>query len=874
MMKSSSGRSGENKCEDCPEKYVTQYTTGISSGGELLAKQSRKPTSKENMMETHSGDCSDEYNLVSSDSEYNMNPNYGLKNSQLNDLEEYTNSEPECKLDINHSSEQLQFLDTNLETILDEIPDIHSRNSRDFSSVSCDNEGNHKNETGLNSSSYIYKAQDQPSSASECITKNAVRLQISEMHQPISSSPENKLQTKEPRIKTAEDSCDEGQPVSNRHELNILNWRSIRVTNFKPACTEYEAVSSVSENSAQKSKTKTTKKIWSSSKEQESVRNDLERTVSRKSRLKFGLKNQAGSGIEMTMRKKNNYKLQKMSESSDDKHSVNCAPIQKKRSIKMENSSDSSEEQNSRDDYNMDRKKSATINVMRQRSEGQLYESDTENVTQKETSSETKYMCNNSEEQELIGSGYENKVLMNYSKIKHLRENSEYQEIGTETESPSQKKRKNLGGNNSSDRSGTQDQRKRTKQSLNKSAEEDEVSNSSDMQKKIRETVKYAGPIIVDLIEDLTQVKKTQNSEGKSEKAAVHATPEHKKSMLTTMSLHGSNTVGQGKGSETQKETHTSLSQEGTISQMQGKYAANTQESEISKNATAVMQGEAECMAAKTVGKSWSYTKEGFSISHFTETINPNTEEIILKGKKCHSSGWRNSSDAERSMEYFNEWRQKLDHTKASCEDMLAKLKTVRDNGNIIHIPNYYSIDKGINWEGESTNKPTMSDIIKKLSQTRPEREFFTCNTGRKFIDIIPEHALSNRKEKIKTHQYDFNMVNEDNISSAAKNNRRLCSGPSDQRGSLTTHVYNPSTNRNPISIAILPHIRQRMKQPPANSLFCSGQKVDNFYAVSMNLKTLQASQNLRQHLLLPLGSDQCLGANSTIRTPIEGSLL
>jgi hypothetical protein len=148
------------------------------------------------------------------------------------------------------------------------------------------------------------------------------------------------------------------------------------------------------------------------------------------------------------------------------------------------------------------------------------------------------------------------------------------------------------------------------------------------------------------------------------------------------------------------------------------------------------------------------------------------------------------------------------------------------------------------------------------------------CNTGRKFIDIIPEHALYNRKEKIKTHQYDLNMDDEDNMNSAAKNNRRLRSGPSDQRLSLNTHVYNPSVNRYPISIAILPHIRQRIKQPPDNNLLCSGRKVDSFYAVSMNLKTLQASQNIRQHLLLPLGSDQCLCVNSTIPAATEGSLL
>ncbi|PNF42711.1 hypothetical protein B7P43_G14180 [Cryptotermes secundus] len=853
---SSSGSSGDNRCQDCPEKFAIQSIPGISFEGEaLFSEQSRQPTSKESIMETHSGDGSDEQNLVSSDSEYTVNPNYSTNNAQLNNLQEYINSEPEYKLDINHSSEQLKFLDTNLETILDKNPDIHSKNSIDVASY--DNEGNHKHETGLNSSSAISAEQELPSSPPECVTKNTARLKDYEMNQPIDSSPENKLQVKEAGIKKSEGSSNEVQPVSNGHELNMVKWRSIRVTNFKLARTEHEAVSSGPENSTQKNRTEIIKKTGSTSKEQEPVTSGLEQTVSRKSRLKFRKKNQGGSGTEMTMRKKNNCKVQKMSDSSDDQHSVNSGSFQKKKSTKIKNSSDSSEEQKSRCDYNRDRKKSATIKPMRQRCEGQqLFDSDTENVTQKKTSSGTKDTCDSSDEQELISSGYDNKAHLNYSKIKCLRENSEYQELSTKPESPSQKKRKNLGGNISSDGSGIQEQCKRTKQSLNKSIEEDEVSTFSDIQKKSKET------------------DKSQGSDGESEEVAVHATPKHKKAMPNTMSLYGSSIVDHGKGSQAQKGTHTSLLH-GGMTEMQGKDVMDAQEcEEIFKNATAVMQGKAECTAAKTAGKSWSHTKEGFSISHFTETIYSNAEEIIPKGKKCYSSGWKNSSDAEKSMEYFNEWRQKLDHTKASCEDMLAKFKTVRDNENIIHTPKYYSIDKGINWEGESANKPTISDIIKKLSQTRPEREFFTCNTGRKFIDIIPEHALSKKKEKIKTHQYDLSMVDEDNMNSTAKTNRRLCSGPSDQRLSLTTHVYHPSVNRNPISIAILPHIRQRIKQPSDNNLFCSGRKVDSFYAVSMNLKTLQASQNIRQHLLLPLGSDQCLGVNSTIPAAIEGSLL
>jgi hypothetical protein len=173
----------------------------------------------------------------------------------------------------------------------------------------------------------------------------------------------------------------------------------------------------------------------------------------------------------------------------------------------------------------------------------------------------------------------------------------------------------------------------------------------------------------------------------------------------------------------------------------------------------------------------------------------------------------------------------------------------------MINKPNYYPTDKGITWEGGIANKPTISDVIKKLSQTRPEREFFMCNIRKHVINTISEHTLSKRKET-KVQQHDLNMITEDNMNSVTQHNQR----------SVIPHIYSPSVNWSPLSVAILPDIQHRIQQP-SSSHFRSGKKLDNIYAVGMSLKTLQSNHNLQQHLLLPLGSNHCLGVTQIFNT-------
>jgi hypothetical protein len=808
MMKNSNGSSEKNMFDNWTGNNVTQNKSGMrSESEELFSQQSEQTISKENIMVIHSKGNSVEQDRVSSESEY--------KHSQLNEL---------------------TFSDTDFEMIQEKNPNIHRKNNTNFTLVTCEDEEMKDNEIGLNCSRSNSVEQGSPNSALECMMMKTVRQKISERHQLTSIRTENMLQ-----IKKSEDSSDDREAASSGPELKMQKERSsIRVKNFKVEYTEHGTVSSRPDDMAQKNKNATLKKSWSTPNEQETVRGTLEKNLRRDNNLKkYMEENPASSGSALTLRNKKNYK-EEMCESSDEQHSVNSEPkgTSPNKTIRMTNSQDTSKKQKSTNnwpEYIRERKRDATRKIIR----------------------------DSSEEQEVITNESENKLQKNDSIIKYLRECSE-DELNSETESPSQKKRKNSWEKNSSNRYGTDEQHRRIKQSRNQSTEKDEISNSSNMQKKIKKTAGYIEPIILDFIDDLTKrMNKTKTPQ--SDKIAVYTASEHKKTKPSNKSSPGSSTVTHGKGSIIQKGTHIVFSQGGTKFEMQEGDVMDVQESErISKNETSIMQEKIYGKAPKTAGKSWSYPKEGLSVSHFTEAIYPCVEEVITKRKKPYSSEWKNGSDAERSVEFFNEWKQKLDHMKASCEDMLAKLKMIRDKENIINKPKYYSIDKGISWEGETANRPTISDIIKKLSQAQPERELFICSAERRFIDTIPEHTLPDRKEKLKIKKCDLNMIIRDNMNYVVKHNERLCSEPI-------------PTNGGPMSMAmrgILPNIKQRIKQPSPNSQFCSGHKMENFYAVGMSLKAIQASHNLKQRLLLPLGSDHCLGINSTIPAATQASFL
>jgi hypothetical protein len=865
MMKNVSGSSGHNKCDDCTENTATQNTSGISSDSEELFNQVSEQFVSEGSTVIHSEGSFDKQDTISSDSKCIAKVNSNGNNSQLKDPE-FVNKVPEDKLDMNHSSEVPEFLDTDFKTTAKNNPNVCIKSSTDLATVSHEDEN--MQETGSN-----YE-EGLPSIAPKCMMKKAVRSNISERHQSISSSHENMLQ-----MKKAENSYDEGESSSSGSESNMQkNKDRIGAKDFKPESMEYGVVRNGPGTTAQKNTTIIIRKSQSTSKEKEPVRSGLEQIVSSNPRLK----NSGCSGTELILTKNKNCKVKKMSESWNEQHSLSSGfeGTFENKNTRMKNLRNSSGEHTSTNNWpenTRERKRSATRKLIRTSSEEQeLFDGDTEDIAQKKISYKIK-KYGNYDAQEHFSNESENKVYKNYTTIKYSRENSENQELSSESESPSQKKRKNSWEKNASDRSGTEKQCNRTNQSTNKSTEKDKLSNSSNMEEEPENTAEYIRSISVDFIENLTHLfNKTQKSKRKNDKTAVCVMTEHKESQPNNKSSPASSTVICSKGSQIEKGTHTVFLQDKAKVEMRGSDVTDVQETEgIPMNKTSVMQ-EVDDTAVKTEGKLWSYPQNSHTISHFTETIYQNVEEVTIKQKKSFSSGWKNSSDAQKSMEFFKEWKQKLDHTKATCEDMLAKLKMGRENENIINKPKYFSIDRGINWEDGSANKPTISDIIKKLSQTQSEQEFFVCDIRRKFVDTIPQHRPK-RKEQIKIKQYDLSMITEDSTNFVAKHNQRLSSQASNQKMSVTPRVYSPSLNRNPVALAmtgILPHIKQQIKETSPNSLFCSDHKMDNIYAVGISLKTLKTSHNLKKHFLLPLGSDQSLGVNSTTATPMEGSLL
>lgn len=835
-MKDSSGSLGDSSCDDYTESIIILNKSEINFEGEELTMQQYEN------MEIYSKDSSDEQDLVRSDSEHTVETNSSTNTSQQKDLES-VNNEPQDKLHRNHSSEELEFFDSKYETLVEKNPNIHSKNGKNCLSDSCDNEQKEKNENELNRSNSNSEEQEAPTNAHDYVIQ-AVTLKLSDSHQFLISKQENMPEIKQARINTSKYSYDERESASSGPELNTLERRNIRANNSETGCRVYGTVTSGSDATA-------IKKSLTTSKKQVAVKNGLQKTVRRNLRLKKFVEKSAGRGFELTMQKKNG-NGEKMKGRPYKEQAVNStfgATSWKKENTGMKNS-EKQELTTNCSGYKRGRKRSVTISVISDRSEEQqLLDGDTEHAAQKETSSEIN-MYDSSQEQELASTGSENKACKNDSIIKHSKENYDGQGRRHESESPSQN-RKNSSEKKSIDRSGAEKWCSRTEQSGNKSTENEEISNFSIMQKKIKTTAKCIGPTITSLTEDLTnEVNETHKSERKRDETVIYVTEEHTKTNPSIKFSPGSSTLVHGEASM-DRETNMLISEDETKSEREGRNVMDVQKSEgIAKNATAVMQGKTDGRATKTVGTSWPYPNDSPHVSHFTEAIYPAVEEVILKGKKHYSSGWKESNDVEKSKEFFNDWKQKLDRTKASCEDILAKLKMVRDNENVINKPNYYSTDKGITWEGGTAYKPTISDIIKKLSQTRPEREFFMCNIRRQVINAVPEHTLSKMKEMTEVQQHDLNTITEDNMNSVPQHNQR----------SATRHIYTPSVKWSPVSVAILPDIKHRIKQRSSNNFFCSGNKLDNIYAVGMSLKTLQSSHNLQQHLLLPLGSNHCLG--------------
>nr|CAD7407332.1 unnamed protein product [Timema cristinae] len=149
------------------------------------------------------------------------------------------------------------------------------------------------------------------------------------------------------------------------------------------------------------------------------------------------------------------------------------------------------------------------------------------------------------------------------------------------------------------------------------------------------------------------------------------------------------------------------------------------------------------------------------------------SEETTPKRKKLKSNTWRNSDDAVRAIEFYDEWKKKLAHTRASCEELLYKLRVFKETDGLVTKPKC-SLDKNVIWDGEMCNKPTLSDVIKKLSQTQSGIEVCPSSSAKSLTESLSDSQTKNKMWERRTSY--LNMAEEDIQTRSKHTNEKLCS--------------------------------------------------------------------------------------------------
>ncbi|XP_075212930.1 tubulin monoglycylase TTLL3-like [Lycorma delicatula] len=172
--------------------------------------------------------------------------------------------------------------------------------------------------------------------------------------------------------------------------------------------------------------------------------------------------------------------------------------------------------------------------------------------------------------------------------------------------------------------------------------------------------------------------------------------------------------------------------------------------------------------------------------------------------------------ETDQKDEMLYDWKQRVDKTRETCEKMLLKLKEFRENDITC------KVHRGVIWKADGE---MMEEIMKKL-QKQPKRKTF--------MDRLP--IVCSRRSSMKTT----------NISTA------FCPSPIPTRYTINNNniMYNKVKNS-------LPQIRQKKKLSLMN---------ENLYAVGLQLtcQKISPSPSPREHLLLPMGNEQCHGINLT----------
>lgn len=172
--------------------------------------------------------------------------------------------------------------------------------------------------------------------------------------------------------------------------------------------------------------------------------------------------------------------------------------------------------------------------------------------------------------------------------------------------------------------------------------------------------------------------------------------------------------------------------------------------------------------------------------------------------KSNHLRLWKRSTEAAQTNVLLNDWKQRIDKTRASCEEMLTKLKVLRDKD----VNN--RVKKGINWKAENG---TVEEIVRKLAQ--PQKN--------EFLERLP--------------------VVRENVQ-----RKSLCSRDSKGTSKSRSSSTSPFASRH-----VLPQIKDRTKS-------FSNVENNNLFAVGLSFQCHRSNYTPREKLLMPMGPEHCLG--------------
>lgn len=198
-------------------------------------------------------------------------------------------------------------------------------------------------------------------------------------------------------------------------------------------------------------------------------------------------------------------------------------------------------------------------------------------------------------------------------------------------------------------------------------------------------------------------------------------------------------------------------------------------------------------------------------ISHHAKCCKP-PENLVPRffragtryNKTNHLRLWKRSNEAAQTNVLLNDWKQRIDKTRANCEEMLTKLKVLKDKDI------NRKMKKGINWKAENGS---VEEIVKKLAQ--PQKK--------EFLEYLPTVR--------------------DNVQRKSLSDKDTQGAPKSRSSSTS-----PFASRH-----VLPQIKDRTRS-------FSTVENNNLFAVGLSLQCQKSSYTPREKLLLPMGSEHCLG--------------